>query len=307
MAESTGARMINYTERISLLMRDIITRVPHLSYIDPDELLVFARYGRRGAAGAFATCHCVCLPPTEPGYYYWRDRQTGRITRRSRWFVTKSPTVLRWRATGAVPDLLRAAALLRPGAGRLPEGAVLRPAPRAGWRSSTPSCTSCITSTRRRRGSGASSGATAGPQPGRTGGTSSRTWRGWCSAYLATDPDPAAYDFLRYDFAGLEARFGGVAGTTFRTFPSFPQRYIDVLPASMQPDTPSSVRIQALKTPAGPMHFTDHDLVTRQFLERATRRLARREAPPARRALHADPIPLRCRRGRITACAAATD
>jgi hypothetical protein len=95
--------------------------------------------------------------------------------------------------------------------------------------------------------------------------------------YLATSPDPDLYDFLRYDFATLDARFGGVAGTTFRTFPSFPQRYIDVLPASMQPETPSTVRIQTLKTPAAPSRYTDHDLVTRQFLDRATRRIARRE------------------------------
>ncbi len=66
-------------------------------------------------------------------------------------------------------------------------------------------------------------------------------------------------------------------GTTFRTFPSFPQRYIDVLPPSMQPETPSAVRIQTLKTPATPTRYTDQDLVTRQFLDRATRRIARRE------------------------------
>ena len=43
--------------------------------------------------GAYATCHCVCLPPSEPGYYFWRDRSTGKLTRRSEWFVTKSPQV----------------------------------------------------------------------------------------------------------------------------------------------------------------------------------------------------------------------
>jgi len=51
----------------------------------------------RGTAGhrrgAFATCHCLSLPPSEPGYYFWRDRDTGKITRRSDWFVTKSPSV----------------------------------------------------------------------------------------------------------------------------------------------------------------------------------------------------------------------
>ena len=56
-------------------------------------MLVFARFGRSNAEGAFATCHSLSLPPSEPGYYFWRDRETGRITRRSEWFVTKSPVV----------------------------------------------------------------------------------------------------------------------------------------------------------------------------------------------------------------------
>jgi len=69
--------MINYTERISLLMEDIVARVPTLSFIDMTRVLVFARAGRTTAEGAYATCHCICLPPSEPGYYYWRDRDTG--------------------------------------------------------------------------------------------------------------------------------------------------------------------------------------------------------------------------------------
>jgi hypothetical protein len=85
--------MINYTERISLLMEDIVARVPMLSFIDMSRVLVFARAGRSDAEGAYATCHCVSLPPSEPGYYFWRDRGTGKLTRRSEWFVTKSPTV----------------------------------------------------------------------------------------------------------------------------------------------------------------------------------------------------------------------
>src|SRR5688572_29633300 len=85
--------MINYTERISLLMDDIVARVPTLSFIDMSKVLVFARAGRTTAEGAYATCHCVCLPASEPGYYFWRDRGTGALTRRSEWFVTKSPVV----------------------------------------------------------------------------------------------------------------------------------------------------------------------------------------------------------------------
>jgi hypothetical protein len=95
--------------------------------------------------------------------------------------------------------------------------------------------------------------------------------------YLATRPDPETYSFLMYSFAELEARFGGVLATTFRTFPSFPQRYIEVLPPSSQPAIPEAVRIEPLKLPAGPKQFTERDLVSRQFLERTTRSMSRRE------------------------------
>ena len=60
---------------------------------------MFGRFGRPDAEGAFATCHCLTLPESEPGYYFWRDRATGELTRRSEWFVTKSPTV----RVGATP------------------------------------------------------------------------------------------------------------------------------------------------------------------------------------------------------------
>ena len=35
----------------------------------------------------------LTLPASEPGYYFWRDRSTHALTRRSEWFVTKSPDV----------------------------------------------------------------------------------------------------------------------------------------------------------------------------------------------------------------------
>jgi hypothetical protein len=74
--------LINYTERISLLMEDVVSRVPMLSFIDMSKVLVFARGGRTHAEGA---CHLPLhlLPPSEPGYYFWRDRKTGHLTRRS--------------------------------------------------------------------------------------------------------------------------------------------------------------------------------------------------------------------------------
>mgnify|MGYP003694665667 CR=1 FL=1 len=42
------------------------------------DVLVFARSGRSNAEGAFATCHCLTLPASEPGYYFWRDRIDAR-------------------------------------------------------------------------------------------------------------------------------------------------------------------------------------------------------------------------------------
>ncbi len=74
-------------------MHDIVVRTPRLSFIDLREVVVFGRFGRSDADGAFATCHCLTLPESEPGYYFWRDRSTGQLTRRSEWFVTKSPEV----------------------------------------------------------------------------------------------------------------------------------------------------------------------------------------------------------------------
>src|SRR5688500_19049945 len=82
--------MINYTERIALLMQDVVARIPRLAFI---ALSAVVRFGRSDAEGAFATCHCLTLPETEPGYFYWKDRDTGELTRRSPWFVTKSPVV----------------------------------------------------------------------------------------------------------------------------------------------------------------------------------------------------------------------
>jgi hypothetical protein len=110
--------------------------------------------------------------------------------------------------------------------------------------------------------------------------------------YLASDPDSACYDFLQHSFAELDARFGGVVGTTFRNFPSYPQRYIELLPAAAQSDTPAAVRIQPLKVPLAPAHYSEHDLVVRQFLERATRRVARRETRRDRHLLRQIQLPV---------------
>ena len=84
---------INYTGHLTALMQDVVANVPSLRFIDLSRVLVFARPGRSSADGAYASCHSLGLPTTEPGYFFWRDRRSGEVTRRTEWFVTKSPTV----------------------------------------------------------------------------------------------------------------------------------------------------------------------------------------------------------------------
>ena len=75
--------------------------------------------------------------------------------------------------------------------------------------------------------------------------------------YLRSKPDPKIYEFLRHDFATLESRHGGVVGTSFRTFPSFPQRYIERVAVQLpsESDAPH-VRIEPLRASLQPTHYT---------------------------------------------------
>jgi hypothetical protein len=95
--------------------------------------------------------------------------------------------------------------------------------------------------------------------------------------YLDTKPHPATYDFLRHDFAALELRYGGVMGTSFRSFPSFPQRYIERLAEQMKCDSDDDkVTVEPLRAPQQPTRYTESDLHTRQFLKRTSRRVVRK-------------------------------
>ena len=267
--------MINYTERISLLMDDIVRRVPTLSFIDTSRVLVFSRAGRTGAEGAYATCHCVCLPPSEPGYYFWRDRSTGALTRRSEWFVTKSPTV----TIGTTPiDYMISFALPR-------------------------FCDQLLSRSRKQVHYVGAPNWIAKldtiihelyhidpERPGirrmeRADGTYSANCHGqrffedvvgMVNQYLESKPDPAVYDFLQYNLAELTAQHGGVVGTTFRSFPSYPQRYTEVV--DPQPEAPADVdcRVEPLKVPRVKTAFTEDDLVIRQFLPLTSRQLIRK-------------------------------
>lgn len=268
--------MINYTERLTQLMQDIVSRVPTLDFIDMANVLVFARSGRANAEGAFATCHCLSLPPSDPGYYFWRDRDTGRITRRSEWFVTKSPVVtigtrpVKYMVSFALPRFCEQA-LDRSRKERWYPG-IDSP-----WIAKLDTVVHELFHVdpeqngirRLDRGDG-------------TYAANCHSQRFFqqvaemVTAYLDTRPDPEAYDFLRHDFSALEARYGGVVGTSFRNFPSYPQRFLERL--TNQPPCEADVagvEVEPIRPIHQPTRYTEDDLYIREFMKTTSRRLVR--------------------------------
>jgi hypothetical protein len=266
--------MINYTERLTLLMKDVVSRVETLSFIDPADVLIFARFGRSHAEGAFATCHCLSLPPSEPGYYFWRDRNTGRITRRSEWFVTKSPVVrvdareLKYLISFTLPRF----------------------------------CDQSLDRSRKERFYRRASDAWIAKldtvihelyhiDPEQNGIRRLETSDGRHAAhchtpqffaqvaamvteYLDSRPDPAVYEFLKYDFDTLEAKHDTVVATSFRPFPSYPQRFIERLPIQPACDVElRDVEVEAWRVRAQRALYTEDDLHVRQFTRVASRQI----------------------------------
>lgn len=267
--------MVNYSDRVTSLMRDIVSRVPALSYVNMAEILVFGRFGRASAEGAFATCHCLSLPESEPGYYFWRDRRTHRVTRRSEWFVTKSPEV----RIGAQPINY----LISFSLPRFCEQTLTGSRKRAFYTGAEPWLAKLDTVVhelyhidpkepgirRVERADGSYSHHSHSPE-------FFVDVARMVNEYLATGPDPATYDFLRYDFSQLVTRYGGVVATTFRSFPSYPQRYLEAM--AQQPPAPNDdrdVKVEPLKQFPRQTHYCETDLCTRQFLSKTARRLRR--------------------------------
>src|SRR5205814_6854638 len=223
---SSSRRMLNYTERLTLLMQDIITRVETLSFINIADVLVFARAGRSNAEGAFATCHCLSLPASEPGYYFWRDRGTRRITRRSEWFVTKSPVVtigarpLKYMLSFALPRFCDQS-LDRSRKERFYPGAEPWVAKLDTVVHELYHIDPELAGIRRIEKEDGTYSANC------HGHKFFEQVSGMVHTYLDSNPPREAYDFLREDFDARSARHGGIVGTSFRTFPSFPQRYIE--------------------------------------------------------------------------------
>ncbi len=265
--------MMNYTERITLLMQDVVERTPRLSFIDLREVVVFGRFGRSDAEGAFATCHCLTLPESEPGYYFWRDRTTGELTRRSEWFVMKSPQV----RVGRTPIKYLISFVLprfcNQGTGRVRK-MDLYPRGTPPWVAKLDTIVHELyhidpdeAGIRRvSRSDGSDSPLSHGP-------AFYTDVAAMVQGYLASTPDPALYDFLQHDFSALTARHGGIVGTTFRNFPSFPQRFMERV--NMPAEDPR-LKVEPVKDHSQPPLYTEDDLHIRQFTELSARRLTRK-------------------------------
>lgn len=258
--------MINYTDRLTLLMRDIVARVPALSFIDMDSVLVFARFGRLRTAGPVATCHCLTLPPSDPGYYFWRDRDTGEVTRRSEWFRMRSPSVT---LDGREMTYLISFALPR-----FCDQSLERSRKRRFYRRDSDAWLAKLDTVvhelyhiapdghgirRLERADGTASASCHSPAFFSDVAEMVKT-------YLDSGPDPAMFDFLRHDFATLDALHAGVTATSFRAFPSYPQRFLERL-SEQPPCDPALADVQVDPWPSSRRRhvYTEADLRVRRF------------------------------------------
>jgi len=252
-------------------MQDLVTRVPELSFIDLDRVLVFARPGRSSADGAYASCHCLSLPTSDPGYFYWRDKTTGAVTRRTEWFVTKSPEVY--------VDDRRMNYLISFSLPRFTDQTLARSRKREFYPKDTPNWVAKLDTVlhelyhidpdqdclrRFKRTDGEYSDALHSP-------TYFEAVAKMVQQYLATSPDAKLVEFLNYDFEGLRTRYGAVAGTTFRYFPSYPRRYREVAVGQALPADIAAARVERFVDAVPAKIWSEEDLQLREFLGNGSR------------------------------------
>lgn len=262
---------VNYTGHITRLMHDIVAKVPELSFIDLSRVLVFARPGRSSADGAYASCHCLSLPDSDPGYFYWRDKHSGEVTRRTEWFVTKSPQVY---VADKKVNYLISFALPRftdQTLGRSRKRS-LYPRGTADWVAKLDTVVHELfhidpdqDSLRRfKNRDGAWSDALHSA-------TYFEDVAAMVQQYLGASPDLRLLEFLQYDFDGLRARYGGIAGTTFRSFPSYPRRYREAVGNQPMPADIAAARVERIVDQVAGKIFTAEDLQLREFTGAGTR------------------------------------
>jgi hypothetical protein len=255
---------INYTGHVTRLMHDIVARVPELGFIDLSRVLVFARPGRSSADGAYASCHSLGLPTSDPGYFFWRDRQSGAVTRRTEWFVTKSPEVY---FDGNLMNYMISFSLPR-----FTDQTLMRSRKRSLYPAGTPDWIAKLDTVihelyhidpeqnclrRFMRADGTWSDALHNA-------TYFEEVATLVQRYMASNPDRRLLEFLEFDFEGLQSRYGTVAGTTFRSFPSYPRRYREAVAGEVLPAELQNAPVEKIVDLSGKM-FSDEDLQLRAF------------------------------------------
>lgn len=271
---------VDYTGHLTRLMADIVGRVPALSFIDLTKVLVFARPGRTGAEGAYASCHSLCVPDSEPGYFFWRDGESGAVTRRTEWFVTRSPRV---RVAGRDLQYLVSFALPRFCDQSLSRSrkAAFYPSDSANWLAKLDTVVhELYHMDPNGLGLRVFERADGSPSPGVHGEHFLEDVARMVTCYLESGPDPELVEFLKYDFDGLITRYGGVAGMTFRQFPSYPRRYRKLVSPQPAPPDVGDVRIEALND-AAITTFSEADLQMRAFRPTTSRLISFAEAEAA--------------------------
>lgn len=279
--ERSWAGGINYTGEVTRLMQDLVVRIPELAFVDLDRVLVFARPGRSSADGAYASCHSLGLPTSDPGYFYWRDKNTGAVTRRTEWFVTKSPEVF-------VGDL-KMNYLISFALPRFTDQTLSRSRKRDLYPKGTPDWVAKLDTVvhelyhidpdqdclrRFKKADGEWSDALHSP-------TFFEDVAAMVQQYLSTNPDQRLLEFLKYDFDGLRARYGAVAGTTFRYFPSYPRRYREVAEGQALPAELAAAPIEKFVDAVPAKIWSQDDLQLREFTGTTSRLI---EHYPAARA-----------------------
>lgn len=264
---------VNYTGHLIRLMQDIVSRVPELSFIDLNRVLVFARPGRSSADGAYASCHCLSLPTSDPGYFFWRDCDTGAITRRTEWFVTKSPEVY---FDGQLMNYMISFALPRFTDQTLARSRKrsLYPNGTADWVAKLDTVIhelyhidpdqNCLRQFTRVDGL---------PSDQLHSPTYFEDVAQLVQQYLATNRDQRLLEFLQYDFERLQTRYGRVAGATFRSFPSYPRRYREVVDDQPMMADVKVAPVERIVDLSAKLFVSD-DLQIREFLGSGSRLVA---------------------------------
>ena len=245
---------------------DIVRRTPSLSFIDLSEVLVFARFGRSEAEGAFATCHCLTPArraslATTSGAIATR----AQLTRRSEWFVTKSPVVRLGDAADQLPDLVRRC-----------RASAIRRSQRSRKEELYPGAPSLAREARHDRARALSHRSRGVRDPAHRARRRQRlvrcarpavltsTWPEWCRPISRSAPDPAMYEFLQRRLRRARRAVRRRRGDDVPEFPVV-SAALHRTAASMPAAPTRSVRVEPLKPLTQPVRYTEDDLHIRQF------------------------------------------